>query len=308
MSEDVEMPEDAGTRGGEAGTGPTIGELLGLAGWDTSARSFSGLDVVGKQIQAALWEATDGPGMVARQTAHWFKTDGVLGPSFERLRQAAAAGLPRNWSGLASRWNEMLHIMQQDGIPLAWVPPHEILEELLDASGSTARRIVLDENRSAIWDSCRVVLEEVERTEFEHQKRYLMECLAMVEDGYVSGAQSLAATVWDTTVRGFVRATPSLQTDRGQFRYEVMLSGLPTLEEDPTVRHVRVLSFFAPFKMACTNFHGGTPVPGHFNRHATAHAAGQIQFTSVNATIAIMLAVSVLRGFEQDRFPVRIHA
>ncbi|MFI9495399.1 hypothetical protein ACIG8K_28050 [Streptomyces halstedii] len=175
-------------------------------------------------------------------------------------------------------------------------------------SGPLPLLTILPPASASSCSSCRHVLEEVERAEFEQQKGYLLECLAMVEDGYASGAQALAATVWDTTVRGFVRATPRLQTGRGRFTYSAMLSGLPTLDEDPKVRQVRVMSFLAPFEKVCSEFYGDTPVPTDFNRHATAHAAGRVQFTSVNATVAIMLAVSVLRGFEEDRFPVSMRS
>ncbi|MFE3995005.1 hypothetical protein ACFXPW_25410 [Streptomyces goshikiensis] len=50
------------------------------------------------------------------------------------------------------------------------------------------------------------------------------------------------------------------------------------------------------------------PVPDTFSRHATTHATGQTRYTLVNATIAVMLAASVLRGLEADPFTVSIHA
>ncbi|WP_162689176.1 hypothetical protein [Streptomyces sp. ICC1] len=58
----------------------------------------------------------------------------------------------------------------------------------------------------------------------------------MAAAGQTSGAQALAAAVWDTTVRGFVRATPSLQTSRGRFAYRELLEGLPKAEEQEMVR------------------------------------------------------------------------
>ncbi|MEV7581697.1 hypothetical protein [Streptomyces erythrochromogenes] len=43
------------------------------------------------------------------------------------------------------------------------------------------------------------------------------------------------------------------------------------------------------------------------SRHATTHATGGTQYTPVNALIAVMLAVSLLRGLEADPFKVTIH-
>ncbi|MER5933897.1 hypothetical protein [Streptomyces sp. NPDC002054] len=118
----------------------------------------------------------------------------------------------------------------------------------------------------------------------------------------------MAAAVWDTTVRGFVRATPSLQAGRGRFAYKELLEGLPKAEEQEKIRTFRVASLFAPFEKACQRFDESTPVPASFSRHATTHATGQTQYTLVNATIAVMLAVSLLRGLEADPFEVTIHA
>ncbi|MFF3843448.1 hypothetical protein [Streptomyces sp. NPDC001930] len=60
--------------------------------------------------------------------------------------------------------------------------------------------------------------------------------------------------------------------------------------------------------LPCQRFDDSTPVPASFSRHATTHATGQTQYTSVNATIALMLAVSLLRGLETNPFEVSIHA
>ncbi|MXG29806.1 hypothetical protein [Streptomyces sp. YIM 132580] len=49
-------------------------------------------------------------------------------------------------------------------------------------------------------------------------------------------------------------------------------------------------------------------MPVGFNRHATAHAAGTVQYTASNAMTALMLAVSVLREIEAQAYVVRIHA
>ncbi|WP_281154709.1 hypothetical protein [Streptomyces sp. HYC2] len=49
-------------------------------------------------------------------------------------------------------------------------------------------------------------------------------------------------------------------------------------------------------------------MPEGFNRHATAHAAGAVQYTAANAVIALMLAVSVLREIDDQGYSVQLHA
>ncbi|MGW7436457.1 hypothetical protein [Streptomyces sp. NPDC054849] len=158
-----------------------------------------------------------------------------------------------------------------------------------------------------MWTACREALDEVERPEFAEQVSMLRACLDVAQAGHPRGAQALAASVWDTTVRGLVRAAPSLQSNPKWFQYKD-LTGLPKAEEEQTVRRFRVASLFAPFEKACQRFTWTTPVPASFSRRATTHATGSTQYTVVNATIAVMRAVSLLRGLEADPFEVAIHA
>ncbi|MFD4975762.1 hypothetical protein [Streptomyces sp. NPDC058424] len=49
-------------------------------------------------------------------------------------------------------------------------------------------------------------------------------------------------------------------------------------------------------------------MPGGFNRHATGHATGAVQYTAANAVTALMLAVSVLHKIDDQGYRVEIHA
>ncbi|MBT2539651.1 hypothetical protein J7E99_02725 [Streptomyces sp. ISL-44] len=79
-------------------------------------------------------------------------------------------------------------------------------------------------------------------------------------------------------------------------------------DDDPTIRQFREVAAFLPFPKALESFWPPAPVPGHFNRHATAHAAAATQYTPVNAVTAVMLAVSVLRDIDDMGYPVQLHA
>uniref|UniRef100_UPI003F49B1B9 hypothetical protein n=1 Tax=Amycolatopsis sp. CA-293810 TaxID=3239926 RepID=UPI003F49B1B9 len=50
-----------------------------------------------------------------------------------------------------------------------------------------------------------------------------------------------------------------------------------------------------PVLEALNNYDGLDEAPTVFNRHATAYAVGQAQYSRANALIATMLATSVLR-------------
>ncbi|MFD8992258.1 hypothetical protein ACFVZ4_29955 [Streptomyces goshikiensis] len=283
----------------------TVGELVGLSGVQTVR--LPALDSLMDQVRAVLSEVTpveDRLAGLVKQLPVW----SGLGDTLNRIAQQMEELLPSNWSGLSGRYEEVIPVMRDEGIPLAWVPPAPVVRELLDAPDAPARRAVLEKHQPAVWAACRDALDEVGRAEFAEQVLLMRDCVDMAEAGHTSGAQALAAAVWDTTVRGFVRATPSLQANRGRFAYRELLAGLPKAEDQEVVRKFRVASLFAPFERACQRFDESTPVPDTFSRHATTHATGQTQYTPVNATIAVMLAVSVLRGLEADPFTVSIHA
>ncbi|MGW7460966.1 hypothetical protein [Streptomyces sp. NPDC054797] len=300
---DETSTKDQGTPAGEDTSGRlTIGELVGLSGVRLPA-----LDGLMDQVRAALREAVPLENRMAgllKELPAW----SGLGESLDRIARQMERALPSNWSGLAGRYEEMVPVMRDEGIPLAWVPPAPVVRELLDAPDAPARRTVLEKHQATVWAACRDALDEVERPELTEQATLLRDCVDMAEAGHTSGAQALAAAVWDTTVRGFVRATPSLQTSRGRFAYRELLEGLPKAEEQEMVRKIRVASLFAPFERACQRFDENTPVPASFSRHATTHATGRTQYTPLNTIVAVMLAVSLLRGLEADPFEVSIHA
>ncbi|MFJ8650691.1 hypothetical protein ACIRNI_31880 [Streptomyces sp. NPDC093546] len=79
-------------------------------------------------------------------------------------------------------------------------------------------------------------------------------------------------------------------------------------DDDPTIRQFHEAAAFLPFPRALEPFWPSTPVPEHFNRHATAHAAANTQYTPVNAVTAVMLAISVLRDIDDMGYPVQLHA
>jgi hypothetical protein len=46
--------------------------------------------------------------------------------------------------------------------------------------------------------------------------------------------------------------------------------------------------------------HNGDPVPVVYNRHASAHAVGDVQYTEANALVAVMMAVSMLCELQEE--------
>lgn len=55
--------------------------------------------------------------------------------------------------------------------------------------------------------------------------------------------------------------------------------------------------------MVLETFVPGDPIPVEFNRHASVHAAGAVQYHPANALIALMIATSLLREAQEEVSP-----
>ena len=227
-----------------------------------------------------------------------------LQPALERLD----AMMPENWRGQRLDYRDMVRLMQE-GVPLAWVPPADVIRQLLAVGETSSRSKVIDACRPEILDSCSVVLAKVVDARFSPQRALLEECVQMIERGRFSGAQALAANVWDTLVRGLAYANSTWLTDQGWWSYKKIIQSVPAVDDDDaTIGQFRKAAVFLPFAKTLEEFRRPQPVPGDFNRHATAHATGAVQYTAANTVTALMLAVSVLREIDDQDYAVQLHA
>lgn len=227
---------------------------------------------------------------------------------FQSALECLDAMMPGNWKGEHLDYADMVRLMQE-GVPLAWVPPAGVIRQLLAAGDASSRSKVIDDCRPEILASCGEALEAVSVARFTAQRALLEECVHMAERGMFSGTQALAANVWDTLVRGLAFANPAWLADKERWSYTKIKQRVPTVnDDDATIGELRTAAVFLPFAKALDAFWHPRPVPGSFNRHATAHATGIIQYTAANATTALMLAVSVLREIDDQGYHVQIHA
>ncbi|WP_217575924.1 hypothetical protein [Streptomyces sp. GbtcB7] len=235
---------------------------------------------------------------LARHEAFRLAQSGLL----ERLADEVRDLDPENWRGERLGRTAMLKVMEE-GIPLVWTPPADVIRALLDEPDSAARRKVLEKHAGRVVDHCRTVLEDIEREDVSAQVGYLNSCLDLLESGPHEPAQALAASVWDTVLRAMVRADPVLQNKWGGFSYGAVTSSMPKATRETTLGQFRAYCIHTCVHAACAEYYG-PPVPGHYSRHATSHATGPTQYTLANALTAVMLAVALLRELEETRRPI----
>jgi hypothetical protein len=191
--------------------------------------------------------------------------------------------------------------MQDEGIPLAWVPRAEIVVDLTAAPDAGTRDTILVARMPEIVEDCRQRLAEVLEADLQHLNGLAGDALRALEQANPTAAQALAANVFDTLLRDVRHRGRLFAGSTGRFKYQHVTSGITPVSDETLVGVYRVTCVLTPVLKALAEFNFETdPVPGRFTRHATAHRAGTTQYTPANAVIAIMLATSLLREAQES--------
>lgn len=199
---------------------------------------------------------------------------------------------PSNWPA-DLRIRDVRNLADEEGIPLCWVPRAEVIDALRSAD-SASRRDVLLKHRDEVLDDCTVALGEVTAPELKQFDRAARKVVAAMRDGHDEPAQALAMNTIDATLRG------TLFDDMPQFRYKPVVLRIEE-SRDCLLKDFRQSATLWPLLRLFKNFSPGSGgIPSQANRHATAHTVDEVQYTPVNALIATMLAVSVLREVQES--------
>lgn len=185
--------------------------------------------------------------------------------------------LPPNWRGVR-KLDGFETILLDEGLALAWVPPTDILEALLQASSRQERRRILGRRWKRVVRACRQLLESCADTDVLKYQQFALPIVNMLEQEHPEGAQALAANLLDTMLRESLSGA-----DRTRFtsqRSRLSIDDLP----------MRAAIVFGGIWGSHTEFWQcrGDAIPRHFSRHGSAHAVSRTQYSRINAVIALM--------------------
>ncbi|MEU8022671.1 hypothetical protein AB0B88_10660 [Micromonospora haikouensis] len=200
---------------------------------------------------------------------------------------------PANWHGTTGDGVKTMDLIElaRAGWPSAWVPGPKVLRALALAAPAERGQVLCDHEKHVL-DDCDAVLAEVVSGPSEVQAGLLRQAVAAARQGYHAPAQAMAASVIDTVIR------ESVSPWRG---YNDWLRLHPD-DDDFTIGQMRYMTTMAPVRPALERFfpEKGDPVPEAFNRHASTHAVGDVQYTRTNALVGVLLAVSIVREFHAE--------
>jgi len=244
----------------------------------------------------------------SKQIRPWIsKVADSVGKTIDTVYRRAA---PPNWTNgdttpLVS-YTAAVALALEEGIPLAWVPDYDTVRMLLAVPAGpnrrTALRAILADRSATILDHCQSRLDELAKDQAAKADRARMievacQAIQALRADLPAPARSAAANLADHLLRRlFVpidgkyiyKASSKRVTSLAEQISTVSFSFLAILREFATIMPVpRSLTEWWPNK--------GMPLPDTFSRHATAHAIAEPdQINSINALIAVMLAVSLL--------------
>jgi len=241
---------------------------------------------------------------IARQASVVIDMSDML-PNYQRLLAHIAPKIDMAWFAELFRrhqpanWNDAvdgdeIHTMDlldlaREGWPTTWVPGAVTLRALVLADAED-RAEVLIAHRDHVLDDCLSSLVEIDEGPHTERARLLEQAVGCIRAGAPGPAQAMAANIIDTAIRA------TMSPWKG---YQKWLSVHPD-DTDFTIGQLRYVATMAPVRPAVDSFHDGDPIPAAFNRHATSHAAGAIQYTDLNALVGVLLAVSITREFHQQ--------
>ena len=213
----------------------------------------------------------------------------------KNLQKIAARAYPPNWrieDGLVRFPDNLETILIEEGIPLAWVPPPQVLEKLFAAQTPGDRRKVLSSNWKAVVAECTAVLNSVEEQKLSVYVEFALEAAEALAAGKWKASQALSTNILDSFLhQKFTTASRKELTNQKQ---RVDWKKFP----------MRVALVVGALSGGYAEYwpKNGDEIPKQFSRHASAHGLSRRQYSRLNAVIALMNVVGLIKVAETDLY------
>jgi hypothetical protein len=230
----------------------------------------------------------------------------VIAPAVESMSRASVVLGRIDWASLLEtmraalppNWDETVDlaivesILNDEGIPLVFVPNNTVLRQLLAAPDRAARIAILLTTKEQVLADCQSTLAEVTHSSLAGQLPLAKDAVASCQDGHAASGQALAVSVVETIVSNIL----GLNYGQAQRNLVLNLDDLPYTE-------IRVKAALAPIPKFYTSWwpNSGVPAPVGLSRHVSVHQADVQHFTEENALIASMLVASVVKAVDESQ-------
>lgn len=213
----------------------------------------------------------------------------IRGFDWEALQRRVRT--PRNWPTEYEPYlPQLLTMLNDEGIPLAWVPNYDTLMELIDAGSAERRSQLLVERRLDILEDCAAELEDIESELLLPSMPYVADLIASCRDGHWPTAALAAVPLIHSVVEAL-----EWPTDQQRVRKHHAMRKAVTLQDlmEQAARAPLVI-FYQDW-----NPKSGRPRPTHLARHVMSHKFGPEQVSDRNCVVAVMLLTSLFVTIDQ---------
>ncbi|MCI2956349.1 hypothetical protein MN032_01485 [Agromyces atrinae] len=210
---------------------------------------------------------------------------------FARVLPDILATLPPNLRQLGSQMDleRLIDLAADEGLQFAYVPPSTVISKILAAPDAAARKQVIRNNGRLILKSCEDELALIQSADLTHHVAFAQRSASALRAGHREASQALSANLMDTVIANQLRPLRRLVTnqkskpdiDEFSIRAAITLSGIWSAHGQ-----------YFPEK--------GEQIPRSYSRHGTVHGVSKRQFTAVNATLALMHVVALLRLLDSE--------
>lgn len=205
-------------------------------------------------------------------------------------RRAYDASLPPNWPKGVNLPADLEVMLLDEGLTLAWVPPEDVVVQLFAASSASERRTIIGRRWRGIGRACLDELDQVAHPDVKDHAHFAREAAVTLMTGSAAASQALSANLLDSILRAEFshndRTTITgqknrLDIDDYPLRVAIVLGGIWGAHGQ-----------FFPER--------GDQIPRSYSRHGSAHGVSRRQYSRVNAVLALMHVVALLRVMERD--------
>lgn len=210
---------------------------------------------------------------------------------FAAWERTSTAWRPPNWPDDVD-CAVLEEIVNDEGLPVVWVPRAEVLARMLRAADRTERVGLLMANAVSLVEDCVGVLPELTHKDLSGQVPLANAALAAWRAGQTEGAQALAVVVIDSALRAVFENAGNYK----QFGEDARIDF-----EDAPAMHIKALCALAPIAAFYTPWwpKSGSPPPAVLSRHVSIHQATAQQYKPKHSLVAVLLMTSVLRGLHE---------
>lgn len=207
------------------------------------------------------------------------------------IRRAVEATLPPNWLGEEISIPDNLEVLLLDeGLPLAWVPPPIVVSQVFSAANSGDRRRVVGRRWRGIVRACMDEIDKNLDPALQEHSGFVRKAAEALLSGSHEASQALSANLLDSILRAKFRSDDRKTITGRQARIDL---------DDYPLRVSIVLG-------GIWGAHGqfwpdkGDKIPREYSRHGSAHGVSRRQYSRINAVLALMHVVALLRLIDVD--------